>query len=187
MENFLQKNRKRKGFTLVEVLIASFLFLLIVSTIIGLLISIIEAQSLVLKDQRAISESSYAMEYMSRALRMAKKDTDGNCSGANNIYNLNSGEIRFLNYDNKCQAFGLHVVDGKQRIYEKKSANKVYNPNAFRVDVTSGNMFIESLVFNQAGSDWAGINNRPKVMISMRFGPNNEVLMRLQTLVSQRY
>jgi prepilin-type N-terminal cleavage/methylation domain-containing protein len=174
---------KNKGFTLIEVMIASFVFLLIVGSTIGLLTSVIESQVTSLREQKSISEVSYAMEYISRSLRMAKKDETGSCTGVSNqTYSVRgSKEVVFLNYYGKCQMFSSELLtDGSSRIYERRSINETSNDFSGPVHVTSANIYVHHLAFVPATSGW------PRIMINIKFGPSQEISMHLQTSVSQR-
>ena len=66
--------KRNKGFTIIEMLVAVTIFTLVTGSITGLFISSIRSQSKVLTTQKLLDEASYAMEYMGRFLRMAKKD-----------------------------------------------------------------------------------------------------------------
>ena len=184
------KTKNKNGFTLVELLVSIFVFFLIVGAIMNIFISGIETQKKILRDQKTISELSYVMEHISRSLRMAIRDNDGNCiaSGYNYqlINTLNESGIRFLNYKNQCQEYYLNSEEGK--IYEKKSEDENYNPNALPLELTSKNVVISRFYFNEAESGWHSTsNNQPKVMINLQFkavGGDLETI--LQTVVSQR-
>ncbi len=101
-----------KGFTMIELLVATSVFALILFIVTNLFISIFQQQKRTLSQQELLNQTSYAVEYMSRALRMAKKDTTGGCLDADYIgYNYRSlyeGKgIRFINHSNDdvCQEF----------------------------------------------------------------------------------
>jgi len=64
---------KNKGFTLVELVVAMAVFLFIIGAAITVFLSIIQHQKTVLQEQKVLNQLSYAMEHMSKALRMAKK------------------------------------------------------------------------------------------------------------------
>ena len=108
---------KKKGFTLIEMVVSIAVFLLISGVSVGIFLSIIQRQKEVLSEQELLNQISYVEEYMSRALRMAKAATsnsDISCLGQGNIYVLTRPEngfyngIKFLN-----QTDG--VYDGSER------------------------------------------------------------------------
>jgi prepilin-type N-terminal cleavage/methylation domain-containing protein len=188
------KNKKNKGFTLIELMVSVLIFSILSGAIIGIFISSINTQKKILNDQKIISELSYVMEYISRALRMARKDDTGTCLDANESYRLTESQgiyvIRFLNYDYKCQEFGLNGTTG--RIYEKMSSDEnSSNLPLNELYVTSLNMYVDRLYFNNIGSDWgASPTIHPKVMINLRFkksqDSSEDSSFILQTVVSQR-
>jgi len=185
MKNSVTKNKN--GFTLVELMVSVFVFSLIVGAIMGIFISGIETQKRILRDQKIISELSYAMEHISRSLRMAIRDNDGDCINQGYNYQLigNSG-IRFLNYKNQCQEYYLNLEEGK--IYEKKSEDENYNPNTLPLKLTSENVIISRFYFNEGGSGWhSSSGNQPKVMMNLQFKAiDDDLATILQTTISQR-
>jgi len=103
------------GFTLIEILIAMAIFSIVASLAIGIFTMAMKSQRKVLAQQELLDQASYVMEYMSRAIRMAKKD-DGSCLSepptvdrANFNYFVPSDRngIYFRNSDNECYGFGL--------------------------------------------------------------------------------
>ncbi len=169
-------SKKEKGFTLVELMISAFVFALLAGAIAGILTSSIQSQRIILKDQKIASEMSYVMEYVSRDVRMAKKDIDGTCIDANNNYQL-TGEnnIRFLNKDNKCHEYYLE----NNRIYQKKSEDE-HSSGWSSIPLTSQEIYVENLNFKKTAK-------QPRVTINLEFRIADESdLLILQTTVSQR-
>jgi len=70
---------KQKGFTLIEVIVVMAVFLSIIAGAISIFISIIIYQKRILSEGELLSQTSYATEYMSKALRMADIDETGEC------------------------------------------------------------------------------------------------------------
>ena len=68
-----------KGFTLIELIVVIAVFMFIVGAAISVFISIVGRQKEILSEQQVINQISYAQEYMSKALRMAKTATDDSC------------------------------------------------------------------------------------------------------------
>ena len=96
------------GFTLIEMVVAVAVFTLLISAGSGIFLSSIKAQRQSLATMEVLGQSSYLMEYMSRALRMAKKDMDGVCTGTKKLnYAFENQCLKFKNYKNKCQQFCL--------------------------------------------------------------------------------
>ena len=69
----------KKGFTLIELIVVMAVFLLVIGGAIGIFISIIEHQRIILAEEELLNQTSYVQEYMSKALRMATKDQSGDC------------------------------------------------------------------------------------------------------------
>ncbi|MBZ9569599.1 prepilin-type N-terminal cleavage/methylation domain-containing protein [Patescibacteria group bacterium] len=136
---------KNKGLTLIEMLVALTMFSIIVGAISGLFISGIRSQGRVLATQEILDQTSYVMEYMGRAIRMAIKDLNGECTSVANLnYEKTSsgtGGIIFKNYDGICQEFFREwdAMEGVHRLKEIKgvTGNYLTSPN---LDVVSFNI-----------------------------------------------
>lgn len=109
----------KKGFSIIEMIVAVAIFALVIGSVMGLFISAIHAQRKFLATQKLLDETSYIMEYMSRSLRMAKRDNTGNCilqfsscdPAPGRTYGYPTGYaswwVRFLDYQNRCRQFGF--------------------------------------------------------------------------------
>lgn len=191
--------KKSVGYTLIEVLTTITIFLLISGSVTGLFLSSVLAQRKALATQKLFDNVSYTLEYMSRALRMAKKDMSGNCLGSSFLkwnYSTSTvtGEtgVRFLKYSEgilKCYEFYINNNDG--RIYERKSNDNTANfvstlpltPSDFIVS-TSTSKFLVS------GSNQTD-NLQPRVTIFLVIEtkgqkPESKAKIQIQTTISQR-
>ncbi len=114
----LQRCRRAKskslGFTLVEILVAMAIFSIVTGVAIGIFAMAMKSQRNILAQQQLLDETSYVMEYMSRAIRMAKKDLNNNCIATNANYELTASSIKFKNYDGICQKFYLSGTQIKE-------------------------------------------------------------------------
>lgn len=114
-----------KAFTLIELLIAISIFILILASALGFLISSLRVQRKVLSSQELLGQVSFALDYMSRKITMARKEfncakiVDKSTCSKNNLtsycleagygcnYELtrNNKGIKFINYKGVCQEF----------------------------------------------------------------------------------
>jgi len=150
---------KSKGFTLIELIVVMAVFLFVIGAAIGIFISIIQSQKRVLSEQQFLNQISYVEEHMSKALRMAGKDTTGGCLGqAGYIYLLTRYNtstalfrgIKFLNQSEVdssgnpvCQEFFLAGAGTPADPYVlKELKNSNNNDNA--VPLTSSNLQISN-------------------------------------------
>ena len=166
-----------KGFTLIEMMVAVGVFTLLVSAASGIFVSSLRAQRHSLATQEILDQSSYVMEYMSRALRMAKKDdVNGTCTTAG-IPKLNyaiEGQcLKFRNYHSECQEFCL---DGG-RLKEVKGGSENY--------LTSENLTVEDFSVNLEGQQQTD-NLQPKVSIFLNIDGKEKSNIKIQTTISQR-
>jgi len=180
----------RRGFTLIEMMIALVIFSLTIVGISGVYITGIRGQRMIISGERSIDQSSYALEYMSRALRMAKKQSIDlpNClpNTGNNFELLNGGQgIKFINslegFD--CQRF--YLLNG-QLMQEKG----LLTPSPQVSELTSASLEVTRLAFNVTGGSETD-NLQPRVTVSMVLRlksarANEDPLVRVQTTISQR-
>jgi prepilin-type N-terminal cleavage/methylation domain-containing protein len=181
---------KNKGFTLIEILVTTTIFVSIFSIISGLFLSAIKVQRRALAFQELIKNSSYAMEYMGRQLRMAQKsDSSYPCApdGANyKNYLISPGaisgdSITFRNYNNECWTFFLE--SGRLKI----------NKNGLLEDfLTSEDLEVVSFKVSLSGDVTNPLDSlQPRVTLSLKIqgkGQKTEEqpLLQTQTTVSQR-
>lgn len=183
LKNYIIGNKKLimvKGFTLIELLVGITIFSLIIGAIIGILVSGIELQRRSLLFQEALNQLSFAIEYMNRALRMARKD-DGtfNClsSGLNYENPAGVSTIRFINHlqGDDCQEFFL---EGNTLKYKKGIGG---SEEIFAL--TGPNIEVSQLKFLLSGESEED-NFQPRVTILLKV--ESPLKIELQTTVSQR-
>lgn len=117
MKQFNNLTMKNNGLTLIEMLVAVTVFATIIGAISGVFISGVRVQRRVLATQEILDQTSYLMEYMGRALRMAKKDLTGNCLtavGAGYNYEITADGIKFIDYHGVCTEFHLDAEQLKK-------------------------------------------------------------------------
>jgi len=166
----------KKGYTLIEILVAIFIFSILALALAESFVSASRAQRKALAETQVINSTSYVLEYMSRALRMAKKDSSGSCVvQPNTNYQVldNGNGIKFKNYKNECQTFSLGGAEGKQ-IVENQS-----------VPLTPSDLEVKNLEFTVTG-DTPG--SQPLVTIKFQIQKRDqpETKIEIQTAVSQR-
>jgi type II secretory pathway pseudopilin PulG len=189
--NLKKINLKNKSFTLIETLVSIGIFAVLTVVLTEIFVSSTQSQGRALYTQELMDQSSYALEYMDRILRMAKKDFTGTCTGTSytNYYPASgsSDTIIFLDYNDKCHQF---LLEGSQ-IKEKKSTDKYSSNFGASVEITSSAIKVNSLKFNIVG----GAQNdllQPKVTILIDAQSNTQKIdqvprIRVQTSLSQRH
>lgn len=188
---------KNKGYTLIEIMVAVGIFTVIIAAPTGFFVSALKAQQKALASQELFDNVSYGFEYMSRALRMAKKelscDADEiNCACLKNTgYGFNyeitrdGHGIRFNNYQTPsvCQEFFLDTTDN--RIKESKNGGEA-------IPLTSDKVKVISFKIGPEASWDQSDNEQPRVSLFLEAkGARGELSelqpeMKIQTTVSQR-
>ena len=163
----------QKSFTLVELLVAVAIFAIIGGIASGVFVSALRAQRKSLAYQELLSQTSYLMEYMSRALRMARKDIDGVCIDAKLNYKKVDSGIKFMNYKGECQKFYL---SGSQLKEEK--AGIISNLTSTGLSVSNFNINL----LGQTQDD----NLQPRATFFLDITGKEQSKIKIQTAVSQR-
>jgi len=178
----------KKGFTLVEVLAGIFIFVLVVGTATSLLISAFSAQKRALSIREVIDGASYVIDYMSRAISMAKKmgiEIRGDSTicqvpeasiGKNYIVENGNRKITFRTYKlNECQSFFLEGG----RIKETKAGQTNY--------LTPESLEVTNLKFFVYGDNLPD-ELQPKVTIFLEIQKKGEpqTKISLQTTITQK-
>lgn len=169
------------GFTLIEMLVVVAIFSIIMGAVIGVFVSAIRAQRYSLATQQLLDQTSYAMEYMSRFIRMAKKEeVDGlDCIVLGKNYKITrSGKgLKFNNYHGQCQEF---YWDGTKLV--------LIIVGEYSLDLTSNDLEVTDLNFYVSG-DGLNDDEQPRVTIfleaeAVHSKPRPKI--KIQTTVSQR-
>jgi len=179
-------NSIKKGFTLIELLITITIFSIVLTAFLSLFGSVFKYQRQSLNSIHLLNNVSYITEYMTRALRMAKKDLSGDCITLKYNYENPGGslsKIRFLNYQEKCQEF---LLDGNQIQVRKSSDQSSANlgPGQF---LTPSNLVVENLRFRLLGESQTD-SIQPKVTFTLKLSSTGQLFPAIdfQTTISQR-
>ncbi len=192
----------KNGYTLIEVLVAVGIFTIIIAAPTGFFVGSLKGQLKTLASQKLLDNTSYALEYISRSLRMAKKEL--NCSDINtpttcsclksNGYGFNyenpEGDlsaIRFINYKDECQEFFLDESD--HRLKESKNGATPIALTAEDLEITS--LAGPGLKFKLSGESQTD-NDQPRVTLFLKIKgakgqkPELQPEIKIQTTISQR-
>jgi prepilin-type N-terminal cleavage/methylation domain-containing protein len=194
-----------KGFTLIELIVVMAVFLFIIGAAISIFISIVQHQKKIMSEQQLLSQTSYALEYMSKGLRMAKKSAGaaGECGiPSGYIYLLtkpNNGfytGIKFINQsdNNACQEFFLdnsvlkEIKNGLPLGGTALSSTNL-NINSIRFGINGHNGCHGAGCVD--GAKWLAnpVQPQPRVTIYLDIkaqGDSNQPIKKIQTTVSQR-
>lgn len=176
----MERNIKNKGFTLIELIVVMAVFLFVIGAAITIFISVVQNQKIILSEQQIANQLSYMQEYMSKSLRMAKKDLTGSCLGEDMVgyvYLLTRPDsvsgfyrgIKFINQldNDACQEFYLDNTTGpggSGDVFSTATVLKVLknsNDDLDAVPISSENMKINSARFGINGTD-GSIASTPK-------------------------
>ena len=204
--------KSSNGFTLVELIVVMAVLLFVVGTAIGIFISIVKHQRVILSEQELLNQTSFVVERMSKALRVAKKDVEGTClvgyAGHNYLLtrpNISTGAytgIKFINQSDNdaCQEFYLYTdnSDPEHPITVLKELKNSTNDSQ-AVALTSDRLMINSIRFGINGEDGSttgsitddngdnNIQSRITIFLDIQTsGGDNPSIEKIQTTISQR-
>lgn len=170
-----------KGFTLVELLVGVVVFSLIGAIASGVLVSGLRAQRKSLAYQELLDQTSFAMEYMSRSLRMARKELSAPaCLSENGLnYEKTRGGkgLKFINYQGNCQEFFWDSNDDQF----KEDKTGYVEP----LPLTSSNLQITSFNIKLKGESQDD-EDQPRATFFLEIEGKEESKISIQTTVSQR-
>lgn len=176
---------KKKGYTLIEVLVAVGIFSIATAIATSFFISSLGNQNRALSMRETIDNASHVMEYIARALRMARKDKDGSCITAGTNYEITREEkgIKFENYEEPSVCQELYWEGNDDRIYESKDG-------AAGLPLTSSDLEVTLFQFQLSGEPQSD-DKQPRVTVLLEIakkspsGPSFSQI-RTQTTISQR-
>ena len=184
---------QNQGFTLIEILVTVAVLSVILVIISGLFTSALKAQRKSLASQDLLAQTSYVMEYMSRQLRMARKDISGSCITVKNNYEktnlrtLGGGDyegpgIKFINYRGECWEFFLDENDNSLKQSKNETAP---------ILLTSNKLAIEDFEVELAGESEAADTLQPRATFFLTIRgkserPEAQPVIKIQTTISQR-
>jgi len=173
---------KQKGVSLVEMLVAAVVFSIIFAASTGVFVSAVKIQKYNLNQHELLDQSAYAIEYISRALRMARTAENNLCISTGENYQVTVGKdrIKFVNYKGKCQEFYWDTSSKQIKV-----AGDEFTGN---IPLTSDKYTVNSLSFTLAGGV-GGDDLQPRVTFfvdieSEILGDKPRII--LQTTISQR-
>ena len=196
------RDKKQRGFSIVELLIAGFIFSVVFGVATSTFVNAIRVQKYNMAQHQLLDQTSYAIEYIGRALRMAKTD-DGTCGVGNgrNYKVAGSGRIiSFKNYNDECELFEWDDFDNDGdfdsiivTIADIDPANPLANFRLEKVPLNSGNYRVTDARFYIEG-ELQTDDLQPRVTVFMEFSRDtpispwgaSSISLKVQTTVSQR-
>ncbi len=196
-----------KAFTLIEILVAMAIFSLIIGASSGVFVSALRTQRKSLAQQELLNQASFALDYISRSARMAKKEL--NClvltdpatcdplnlpyclSGSGYGYNYeltrDGSGLKFINTEKICQEFFLEDA----RLKKGECVVNCYLGAQWEFSfLTSNKLQVEAFELTLSGETQED-SEQPKLEIFLKIkgrisGAGERPELKLQTTVSQR-
>ena len=184
-----------KGTTLVELIIVLAILTLILGTVVGIFVSIMQKQQRFSSEDDISTQSNYVMDHISMLIQGAKQDNSGSCLGASYAgynYLLSHFDatpgfyqgIKFISKDNDCYEIFLDT-DGVLK--ETKGSNPAQNIFSSKYNIKYARFVINADKTIQGSS--AIDSTQPRVTFNLDIatkGSQNPVEKIIQTTASQR-
>jgi len=191
----MKKGKRKKGFTLAEILVSVTVFSLVFGAIASLYVMNLKAQRKYLAVQQLLTDAGYAMSYMSSQLERGLTQTYSNCPDTNCCigfgsecpdevsYMTTSVGIRFISHRGECVEF--NCLPAEKRLYQTVSCPPIslhagyitasgLSVDAFRINIIRGNTTTESKA------------PRITIYLKMSTAGKEKSSIKLQTTISKR-
>ena len=175
----MKKKLDKPGFSLIEVLVATSLFVIIIVASLNVFKLVIDSQRSAIATQNVEESLKYFLEVTGKEIRMAKRN-DGLCSGlaSTDIYALVNNNLTFRNYHDQCVTYSLEA--GRFKI--TRDANFGY--------VTPATITVDELNFVLRAEGGANNSQQTVTMEFLAHAPGKDSaksVMRVQTTLTSRY
>ncbi|TSC75976.1 MAG: hypothetical protein G01um101430_146 [Parcubacteria group bacterium Gr01-1014_30] len=171
-----------KGFTLIELLVAVAVLSIIIGAIVGIFIAGVRQQSIALKVQTILDQTSFVAEFMSRALRLAQKELGQGCLSELGLnYEITRGGegIKFIN--------SLENQDCQEFFFDPNFRQVMYSRMGQELEITSIRNPVLSFSVNLTGeSQDDNVQPRITFFLAVQGETAGVPRVRIQTTVSQR-
>ena len=156
---------------MVELTVVLAVISIIISVTVGIFTSFVRQQSRILTEAELLSQTSYALEYISRSVRDALEDSSGSCTGtASNYYSLTHFDaiagsyqgIKVLSKDTVCHEFFLDTDGILKEIKDGQAAQPIVS-DKFNIDYIRFIINGDKAITSASSSDLM----QPRVSISL--------------------
>ncbi|HEY4498374.1 MAG TPA: type II secretion system protein [Candidatus Paceibacterota bacterium] len=169
--------RKDRGFTLVELLISSGLFIVLVGLAAGVFIQTLRTQRIIINLSASMNDAAFVIEGMAREIRTGSSFND--TTGEVEVLQFTNDDGEEVNYKLVTYSVGGGSVNGVGRC-----VGDCPNDNDYEI-MTSPEVGLDRLNFILMGTE-AGDNFPPRVSIILTVIGEKGITINLQTTVSAR-
>lgn len=180
------KSSNPQGQTLLELIVVLGIFIMMVSGISSVFISIINAERRALAIQEVLNNTRYTIEIMARAIRQADPDSLNTTGGLEFIHPMKQ-KMKYQLTGSNIEEVNNVCLDDQTKWCAVNSDCAVTCYAQDAIAITPSNVRVERLSFQILGQD-TNDQTQPRVVISLRLGaqPNANPAMDIQTTVSLR-
>lgn len=178
--------KHKKGFSLIEVLVSTALFVVIITAAMNIFKIVIQSQRSAIATQNVEESLKYFLEVTGKEVRMAKRNNNL-CSylglSKMDIYNQGSNDygnvLNFRNYHDQCVSYSLkQMPDGSKRFEIIKDGITGYY-------ITPAKITVDELRFVVSPSSQSAVTME---LVAHSLGQDiNKSTMKIQTTLTSRY
>jgi len=179
MLNKIIKNNS--GATLVEIIVAVAIFSIVVLSATQIFKMVVEGQRNAIAAQSTPESMRYALEVMSKEIRMAQKAAPSECGGlSNKVFKVVGDKLYLKNIHNQCVEYSLeNDINGISRLKIDRDGISAYiSPDEIKVSD------LEFQVVESAGEQSSVVM---KMTVRARGNDLHKSEMKIQTAISSRY
>nr|QBM02584.1 hypothetical protein [uncultured archaeon] len=191
---------KQKGFTIIEMIVVLSIFLIVIGVLAGIFLSMVQHQKRMLQQQEILNQASYAMEYMSKAIRTAEKDTVvGGFLGQGNMYVLTHCDngvteacsgIKFINSSDSSRQTEFYFENNALKVSDWGQDPVTISPfmsGGVKYTINNANFIINGDKTARTASDADAIQPRVTIVLAATSNiPGSQQQKIIQTTVSAR-
>ncbi len=177
------KNTGQAGFSLLEMVVALFIFSIITLSATAIFQMAVEAQRSSLAAQNIQTSLRYALEVMSKEIRNAQRAPDASCAPlpAGYIYYETGGALYFLNKHHQCVEYALNTLEHRIEI-TRIGASHITKP------ITPASVKVNKMEFKVLDNGSANVQARVTILIEAEVAKGKyKQPLTIQTTVSSRY
>lgn len=178
---FKKKFKTESGVSFIELIAAVSVFTILMLAAVQIFKAVVDGQRNSVSAQNVQENMRYALEKISREIRMAQVAGSCACGGANRIFNINNGgqKLCFKNKDGQCATYYLE----NNRFKTTVGADTYF--------ITPAKVEAGNLKFNVIDNPGASINVQPYVTMALEVKAIGQAIheqkMKIQMTVSSRY
>ena len=178
MQNF---NKNKKGFSLPEVIVAMFIFVLMMLVVTSVFATMVKTRKNARDMQQRVENVRYAMELMAKNIRMSSVDNLSSGSADNEIYIYNYSQEKCMHFEFNTPSVYMSEVSGQRNVLTDCSSASYGDATELALKNITDTQFVYYAPKDSSGNPIAD-SSLGRVTMAMRTSTGESI----QTTVSLR-